>query len=468
MASKFVPVNQEDPMSTLSRMVTETNYEDLPDNIVNVGKQHILDQMGVTIGGSSLEFVPVIVELVKSRGGKPESIIPFYGGKVPAPEAGFAIGPMARAMDFGMDHAEGGHNAECNLPALLAATGLKDRVTGKEFITAFILAQEVFTRTGIAGKFVTGGSPLRRIAGNEIFGPVAGVGKLLALSLEELEDAQGIASEMTQPHSSAMYTAGSPMIYVHHGFVCQDAINCCLLAQRGIAGPHKGVLAAPQGYLGFAKWETEPEALTRDLGEKWEFPNTMLKPYSCVKTTHTANYGLIEQMKKHHFTAEDIANIHVEIDAGLGHGATEPKEAKWNPQTAHECQFSLPYTMAVAAYDQEIITDSFSPEARARKDIRELMTRISASKDPNLPRWGARVYTTLKDGKEYSDEVLYAKGHPKIPFTEQELIDKFRKCVAYSAYKLSDDVVDTVINTLWHLEEVDDVVSALILPLTPE
>ena len=265
-----------------------------------------------------------------------------------------------------------------------------------------------------------------------------------------------------------MYSAGSLIIRVHHGFICQDAINCCLLAQRGITGPLKGVLAPPKGYLGYAKWETKPEALTENLGEKWEMLNVMLKPYPCCIATHTSNYGLIEQMKEHDFTVEDIAHIH--IDAGSDPTWTIvciPKEEKWNPQTAHECQFSLPYTMAIAAYDKEITLESFSPEARTRKEVRELMARVSATEDPSLPTWGVRVHTTLKDGRKYSREVPHAKGHPKIPFTESELIDKFKACVPYTAYKLSDKVVDSVINTLLNLEAVDDVVSDLILPLTP-
>lgn len=77
----FVPADQEDPMSTLCRMVADTRYEDLPSDVVNYAKRSILDTMAVTIGGSSMEGIPSVVDLVKDKGGKPESIIPFYGGK---------------------------------------------------------------------------------------------------------------------------------------------------------------------------------------------------------------------------------------------------------------------------------------------------------------------------------------------------------------------------------------------------
>ncbi len=281
-------------MSTLCRMVTDTKYEDLPSDVVNSAKRSILDTMAVTIGGSAMEGIPAIVNFVKDKGGKPESIIPFYGGKVPASEAGLAIGPMSRAMDLGDIHREALHCSEYTLPALLAATGLKDKVTGKEFITSFVVGQEVLIRIGTAFKAGSKATPAGRNSGHFIFGCVSGVGKLIGLSLDELEEAEGIASEMTQPHARVMYSPATLMVCVHHGFICQDAINACLLAKKGITGPRQEVLAAPRGYLGFAKWETDPDALTKELGEKWEMTSVTMKHYPSVIYTQTAIDAMLE------------------------------------------------------------------------------------------------------------------------------------------------------------------------------
>ena len=92
-----------------------------------------------------------------SQGGKGKSTLPCYGGKkVPASMAGLAIGPMSRAMDMGDVHeTEAFHTSEYTLPALLAATGLKDKIPRKEFITAFIIGQDVLIRIGVASKFAS-------------------------------------------------------------------------------------------------------------------------------------------------------------------------------------------------------------------------------------------------------------------------------------------------------------------------
>jgi len=464
---RFVPIGEEDPMSTLCRMVINTSYPDLPGNVVNFGKYSILDAIGITIGGSAMEGIPAVVDLVKSKGGKPESTIPLYGGKVPASEAALAIAPMARAMDFGQVHDEGDHCSEYIVPALLAATGLKDKVTGRELLTAFTVGQEVLLRIGIAFRADSRGAPLGRECGHFIFGVVAAVGKLLGLSQDELENAEGIARTMTGPHDMAMYAPATLMVRVHHGFVCQNGINACLLAKRGITGPRHEVLTGPKGYLGFAKWETDPDALTKGLGEEWEMLNADIKPYPSCKGIHTSIEGILTQMKEHNFKAEDIANIEIDEGSGNWFFACQPKEVMWNPQTVAECQFSMPYLVATAAYDGGVSLDSYTPQARARKDVRELMTRITAKENPSLPLFGARINTTLNNGKKYSKECLYAKGSSQNPLTEQELVNKFKGCVPYSAYKLSDAVVDSLIGVLLNLEEVDDIANALILRLTP-
>jgi 2-methylcitrate dehydratase PrpD len=464
---KFVKSGQEDPMSTLCNAVVATKFEDLPSEVVRYAKHSILDTVAVTIGGSAMVGIPEVVSIVKEKGGKPETILPFYGGKVPASEAGFAIGPMSRAMDFGQVHAESGHCSEFIVPALLAATGLKDGVTGRAFITSFVVGQEMLLRIGNAYKAISHGGPAGRGSGHSIFGAVASVSKLIGLGLEELENAEGIARCMTQPHDIALASPATLMLRIHHGFICQDAINACLLAKRGITGPRREVLTGFRGYLGMAKWETDPSALTEGLGERWEMLNVSIKRYSSCMHTHNAVDGILDQMKKYNFEPDAIANIEVELSIQSLPVVVFPKEIKWNPQSEPECQFSLPYTLATAAFTKDVFLNSYTPQAMAREDVRKLMTRISAKEAPDLPAFAARVNTALKNGAKYSNEYLDVKGQPQNPFTEQELIEKFEKCVPYSAYKLTPTTVDSIIKALMNLEEVDDIVNTLLLPLTP-
>ena len=99
------------------------------------------------------------------------------------------------------------------------------------------------------------------------------------------------------------------------------------------------------------------------------------------------------------------------------------------------------------------------------KNVRDLMTRISVSEDVKLTGRAIRLTTTLKDGRKYTKEYIYSKGHPKNPLSDEELIDKFKKCARYSACQISDDLVDSIISTVLNLDKVDNVEKALLLPL---
>lgn len=457
----------EDPMVTLCRMVTETSYEDLPGEVSGFAKRLILDALGITIAGSSQEAIAEIVDFVKTQGGKPESFIPFYGGKVPASMAAFALGPMTRAIDMGDVHEGASHTSEYIFPALLAATGLSKRITGKAFITAFVVGEEVLIRIGEAAKtFELAALYDIDQGGHFIFGAVAAVGKLIGLSLEELKNAMGIAVSMTQPHDTRMYSPASHMVRVHHAFIAQDAINICLLAKKGITGPHNVLLG--QGYLAlYERIGTDLDRLTKGLGKDWTMTNTMIKPYAACKCTHTEIYGLIELMEEYKFGPDDIEGIHIDANSMIMRATVEPRKEKWNPRTTPECQFSLPYTVATAAFDKRVFLDSYTDKAKSRKDVRDLMTRITVEENKELPIFASKVTVTLKDSRKLAKEVLYVKGHPKNPFAIEELITKFKWMIPYSTYRLTDAVVDSLIEEVLKLEDVDDMLE-IILAITPE
>jgi 2-methylcitrate dehydratase PrpD len=464
------PEREHDPMTSLCRMVLDTGYEAIPANVINHAKHRILDIMAIAIGGSAMEGIPAVVDLVKDKAGKPESLIPFYGGKVPASEAALAIGPMTRAMDMGDTHQEGGHCSEYIFPTLLAATGLKDRVSGKDFLTAFIIGSEVLVRIGVAFKLVSNAIPIGMDGGHYIFGCIASAGKLLGLNFDELENAQGIGRGMTQPYDAAMLNPPTHMVRVHHGFTAQDAINACLLAKRGITGPRgetSDVLVGRCGYLSIARWQTSPELITKELGKEWESLNIAMKPNPSCGCTHTSIQGMLDLMEEYNFEGEEIDTIDIDVSPVIWAAVCTPREKRWNPQTINECQFSLPYTVATAALDKDVFLNSYTIEARERRDVRELMTRISAMEDPGLSSFAVRLNITLKDGKKLSREFWHTKGHPDNPFTEKELIGRFKKCVPYSALKLDDVAVDSLIQTILNLENIDDVAGSLLNPLTP-
>ncbi len=211
-----------------------------------------------------------------------------------------------------------------------------------------------------------------------------------------------------------------------------------------------------------------PDDLTRDLGLKWQMLDTAMKPYSACKCTHASIQALLELMQENGFKVADIERVSFDESTINWLTVCIPEEVKFNPQTVPECQFSLPYVVATAALGYEVLPAAYAPAARARSDVREFMSKISAVEDPGLPIYTARAHVFLRDGRSFSQDCLYIKGHPRNPFTLPELIRKFRQCVPYSAYKLEESTVQSLLDSMLNLEKVDDITRALIIPITPD
>jgi len=393
-----------------------------------------------------------------------------------------ALASMSRALDMGDVHMgwpeQGfsviGHTAEYTLPTLLAVAGLVPHLSGKEFLTAFAVGTEVLVRIGAAANNTQSGA-IMGLPGNFdqggwfIFGAVAAAARLLGLTIEQTRNAFGMARCMTQTHDMKSMSPASHMVRVHHGFVAKNAIDVCRLAARGINGPHDAML----GYRGFlfaitrGLWPAKPELLIRDLGKTWFFTRTCIKPFSACKATHNAATAVLTLEEKHGFTGPDIASIHVGVSPNTLELCCRPVEAKWNPQSDQNAQFSLPYVVSVVAFERRFMIDGFKAPMRAREDIRQLVAKVTAEVDPGVGVLDARVTVRLHDGREFSTYCNDCKGTPTMPLSDAEWRDRLLALCRYAACPIGEQTAEQLLDTLFTLEQSDDIVRDLLVPLTP-
>ena len=460
---------EQEQMDQLYNWILNTKYEDFPAELVSYAKMLMLDVLGCIIGGSKEEAIPEVINFVQEHGGTKESYLPIYGGQYSAAMVGFALGSMARALDFGDVHMQGSHTSEYVFPTLLAATGLKNKVTGLDLINAFIIGNEVLIRMGIASNWKAAIINQVYRGGHFIFGVIAAVAKLMGLNQKELNNAMGMAIGKIQPHHTPLILKyPSHMVRLHHGFIAQDAINICLLAKKGLTGPIN-VILGEGGFLDrFPKEMKDPDALTKELGRTWHLLETSMKPYPACKCTHTGIEALLLLMKEHKFYAQDIASIHVKESSFNYSIVCVPEDKIYQPDTKPESQFSLPYVLSIAALNQNVRLDSYTPELRNRADVKAMMKKITFEKDDNLPDIAAVVTVKLDNGNEYTKEIIYPKGDRiNNPISRRELLEKFHRLLSNSAYSISNDVAKSIINAIDNIEKVIDVEKEIILPLVP-
>jgi 2-methylcitrate dehydratase PrpD len=453
----------------LSHIVT-LKYEDLPAPVIEATKKSVLDTLACLIAGSTDEFVPEIVELVKGWRGKAECTLAVHGGKVPAPQAALVNCTMARARDFDEVHnAGGGHVGATIVPATLVLSEYsklyKNKViSGKDYILAHAMGADILCRIP-KGRYAPG--PFRESGWtSETWGPFAVAalgGKLLGFDETQIRNALGIAytrlSGNAQVYSESAYTGR-----LQQGFAGEGGVISVVLADHGLMGAAEVMEGNFGIYPLYFRGQYLPERFLDELGKRFEGVNIGLKSYPVFGGCQTAAHACIELAKQHDLKPEQVRRINVLVSTTMkdSFGA----EKKRAPKSVPEAQFSLYYGPAVGMLTRHLRIDDFTEEALKRPEVLEMCKRIEVIIDPPKDALGvlippATVEIEMDDGRHYGLMTEFVPGHPKNPFSWSDITEKLRECARWSAKPLSEQRLEEISDQVMKLEELDDATTLL-------
>ena len=111
-----------------------------------------------------------------------------------------------------------------------------------------------------------------------------------------------------------------------------------------------------------------------------------------------------------------------------------------------DAQFSVPFNVALGLLTKRVSFADFTPQNFAAPEVRRLMDLTTCRVDPALDvqypaAWPARVEVTLADGRTLSASVQHAKGDPRNPLSQDEVIAKHRSIMAGIVDERTDDAV---------------------------
>jgi 2-methylcitrate dehydratase PrpD len=453
-------------LDVVTKYLVETDYETLPGEVVEVTKKQILDTLAATIGGSTCSVsgeMDRLVDLVKEWGGKEESTIVAFGGRVPAPSAGFVNGILCVRLDFDDTQVTSMriHPSRAVVPTAFALAERQGNVTGRELITAVALGHDLACRLKIAvGRDIN--SPLGMVT--NFFGAAATAGKLLGLDSDKLGYALSLAFHQVSGAKSRAGTAGAGATVkgVNNGVVVKAGIVGAQLAERGFA-PSPDFLEAENKrnlYQIFYDGYYEPSLLTDGLGKVFAGLNTSQKQFPCCHGQHTAIRAALGLVREHDIKPENVAGVLLRISPFDNDYLAQPVAEKQNPQNIIDTQFSLYWGVASAIVYGEVGIRNFTLEALGDSRVREMARRITAEGAPELAReqgfTPAIVEIKTVDGGLYSRQVDQPFGSPGDPMGFDNLAGKFRHCCQYSVRPIADKKQDEVIRLVESLEEVSE------------
>ncbi len=438
--------------------IVATRYKDLPAQTVEVTKQSILDTLGVSMaGGGTVPEVRAIVELVTEGGGKPESTIWGFGQKVPAMMAAFVNGAMTHSLDYDDVIDECGvHLSATTVPAALAVAERTGGVSGREFITAIALANDMISRMAQAisarrSWFLT---PLMGV-----FSGAAACGKVLGLGKDQLVNAFGIAFCQAAGTMEVVHGTDSSIRALYDSFVGKAGVLSALMAQRGISGVKASMEGKSGLFNAYFLGDYSSDILRGDLGRRFEGSKVSFKAWPCCRRAHPAVTALLALMRKEGIRAEEIERVVIDTNPA-SEALCQPPAARQRPSIPLDAKFSIPYIAANAMLKGRISLEDFAPEAIQDPRTIDLAKKIGSRLNPAYAAIAGmtpgKVELQTKIGKIYQHLEEFPYGHPQNPMSQEDLLRKFRDCVFHSATPLHADDTENLVHMLSTLESVKD------------
>lgn len=443
--------------------VCHTTFSDVPPSALHVIKNQVFTILDTTIAGATAEGCETVVELARELGGKEEASILIHGGKVPAQQAAFVNGVMARALDFCDALAPGAHIGAATVPAAIAAAELVGGISGADFLTSVVVGTELAVRLNLGESEYDGFDPTGVCV---VFAATAAVARILRLSENETWNALALAFNKCGG-SFQSNVDGALAVRVIEGWVAESGVICARLAGKGITGP-ANFLEGVYGYFHlFGKDRISAETVLSGLGTDYRVGQLVFKKYPSCGLTQGSTDTILDIMREEGFEAKDIERVEVTVPPYTYKLVGHPFQVGSNPKV--NAQFSICYCVANALVRKSSKLAHFEESAIKDPEVLKLAEKVKVISDPYMESRGHTAFdmrVLLKNGKEHVEKIDLVSGFPEKPLTQEEHLQRFRDCIRFASKPLPENKVKGIIDGIDHLEEMDDIrgLISLLLP----
>jgi 2-methylcitrate dehydratase PrpD len=438
-------------LATFSAALT---YDDIPAEVIAKVKHLLLDTLGTTLAASSLGAdCAKMARVMRDAGGKPESTILGFGYKVAAPNAAFANGGLAHALNYDPISRETGHVGVVCLTAPLAMAEALPGISTHQFLTAATIASEISARVAAAQSRTGKPSSVKYMAGQLFgyFGATAAAGSLLELNAEQMHSAFGIALMQTSGTMQVVHGGDPPAKAIYGAFPNYGGLLAALLSKAGLDGKCDALEGVAGLYQMFYRGEYREEALFENLGRDFLLMRTSFKPWPTSDIAHPY-IEAAAKIAERGIKASQIKAVQIVGDDHIRPWC-DPIEERRLPKNAASAANSVPFAVARALVHGDLLLRDFTDEG-----IRDEVASVVASRTTYAIHRGLKgglVKVSTNDGHEHQVHVEAPLGHWSRPVPYERLVLKFRDCCRYSVTSLSASRIDRLIAFIDNLENED-------------
>ena len=438
----------------LVAFIRDTRFSDIPSAALETVKHQVLAVLGTTIAGAAADGCETAVRLYRELGGKQEATILIHGGRIPAHDAAFVNGVMARALDFCDSMAPGPHPGSSVIPAALAASELAEGCGGEDFITSVAVGTEVAARLNLSEAAYDGFDPTGICVP---LGAAAAAAKILGLSPKETWNALALAFNSCGG-SFQSHIDGSLGVRFVQGRVAQSGVISARLASKGITGP-RNFLDGIYGYFHlYGRDLFTGETALSDLGVNYNLLKLVFKKYPSCALTAGSTDVILKLIAEEGLTAEDVERIDVTVPPYTHKLVGHAFETGDNPKV--NAQFSIRYCVANALLRRSSKLVHFEEDPIKDPRIAALTKKVNVISDKALE---ARGHTPLDmkvvthSGREHLRKLDIAPGFPGNPLTKKDHEQRFWDCIDFAGRPIARETADQIVSLVDRVEAMEDI-----------
>lgn len=435
----------------LAHFVAATAYGDLPSQLVERLKWSLLDSLGCGLYGGDTPWGRIVAEVARGQGAGPCRIWGTGSTGVSATAAALANATAVQSFEIDDIHyASRSHPGSVTVPVALAVMESGTKVSGRGLIEALAVGYEMQARVGISqgvSSFNRGWHPTGTAG---VFAAAATASRLLGLDAEATAHALGVAGTMPAGLMAAQYGAMVKRLFAGH--TAWAGLTSALLAQRGFTGIRDVFEAEYGGYLKAVSDDISLEALSDDLGRRFDGMAVGYKLFACVGTNHTTLEALSGLMREHRFDWREVERIDVVTSE------YQVLHSGWPyvPGTVMTAQMNMGYCVAVLLMQGQVFVDQFDEAFLADPTILDFAGRVHvvADKAQDHKDRTAQVTVHLRQGASLSATCKAPRGHPDNPPRWSDIEAKFR---ALAGKVLPEAQCDRIVEIVASVETMEDV-----------
>jgi 2-methylcitrate dehydratase PrpD len=410
----------------LSRYMSDAVAGDLPAEVIERTKLHILDTFAAIISGSRLKPGRLAIAYAETLGGPAEATL-IGSSQV----MGESVAAMANGMSAHSDETDDSHFASrmhpgaAIVPAALAVAEKRHR-GGAEFLRAVTLGYDVGARL-VQALSMRGFASLHRSchAFGGTFGAGAAAGALHRFDEARMRYLLSYCAQSASGCGAYMHDRSHvEKAFVYAGKSAQSGVAAAAMVAADFSGADDP-FAGERNFLDAYGAPANRAALADALGTRYEIMHATIKKWCVGSPIQPSLDGLDMLMREHSLETSDIAGVSLQL------APTQLRTVSNRPMP----NVNLRHLVALMLANGRVgFSESHDPALMEDPILRELQARVQTTPNEELerahPPRQTIVEITTRDGRHFSRRVIAVRGTPDNPMSREEVVAKANDLIA--------------------------------------